>query len=404
MEFPRNDELLSAYLDRELSPDERAAMDRMLERSPAARARLEELQSTSRFLRGLQTHTPGPDFADSVVERLRSESLLRPAPVEPVRPPRRLSWRVSGSLAAAAAILIAVWTVQIGIRRHHADLLRRAELDLMSNGLRFDVLGPDGDPRFQLIVFDESADGHTVRCLLVDKSGAANAAANDAPTASRTGPGAGAQATAQETPPRTLQADREQLEALAQVFAMGNAASNEPFPILDIDASIELHELVLKHPSTDPPNGFNGNDLVTASDSQANPNSGDPSRQPPPARYSDHVAGSTPPAYSVADERDGSEESSRSETNELRNRVAAGELQNGPPATVPGAPPSERQQVTYRIETIRPRPTRVGVSGLVEAPKPRIGGVAARTDKKQPLSRVEVILNLRDHSESGSSR
>src|SRR5262245_14763670 len=121
MEYPRSDELLSAYLDRELSPDERAAMDRLLEKSPEARERLRELEITSRLVRRLPHQGVEPDLADGVLDRLRSESLLRPAPVEPVRRSPHVSWRISAPLAAAASIFAAVWLFQSGQSRSTVD-------------------------------------------------------------------------------------------------------------------------------------------------------------------------------------------------------------------------------------------------------------------------------------------
>jgi len=109
MDHERHDELLTAYLDRELSPDERAAVDRLLENSDEARQRLRELDATSSFLRKLPRRALEQDFADSVVDRLRRESLLWPVPVEPLRRARPWGGWIGGSLAAAATLVLTVW-------------------------------------------------------------------------------------------------------------------------------------------------------------------------------------------------------------------------------------------------------------------------------------------------------
>ena len=109
MDRERQKELLTAYLDRELSPDERAAVERSLENSAEARMCLHELELTSRFLRRLPARPLEADFADGVLDRLQRESLLRPEPEAPKRSNRRMIWWMSGPLAAAAVLLLAVW-------------------------------------------------------------------------------------------------------------------------------------------------------------------------------------------------------------------------------------------------------------------------------------------------------
>src|SRR5437867_2966861 len=109
MDPERHDELLTAYLDRELPPDERAAMDRLLEKSPEARQRLHELETTSRFLRNVPRQELGASIAESVLERLQRESLLRPAPMAPRRRSHRWQTWAGGAMAMAASLLLAVW-------------------------------------------------------------------------------------------------------------------------------------------------------------------------------------------------------------------------------------------------------------------------------------------------------
>ncbi|MBI3466699.1 MAG: zf-HC2 domain-containing protein, partial [Planctomycetes bacterium] len=109
MDRERQKDLLTAYLDRELSPDERAAVERSLESSAEAQGRLHELELTSRFLRRLPAQRIEADFADRVLDRLRRESLLRAEPQMPKRSNRRMVWWASGPLAAAAMLVLAIW-------------------------------------------------------------------------------------------------------------------------------------------------------------------------------------------------------------------------------------------------------------------------------------------------------
>lgn len=65
-----DDELLSAYLDGELSAAERAAVERRLAADPAARQLLEELRGASRALQSLPREVVGRDLSEAIVERV----------------------------------------------------------------------------------------------------------------------------------------------------------------------------------------------------------------------------------------------------------------------------------------------------------------------------------------------
>jgi anti-sigma factor RsiW len=79
-EFINNDdELLSAYLDNELAPEERAHVDQRLATDPAARQLLDELRAVSRAVKALPAAPLGADIRDTVLRRaeramLRSDS------------------------------------------------------------------------------------------------------------------------------------------------------------------------------------------------------------------------------------------------------------------------------------------------------------------------------------------
>jgi len=71
-----NDELISAYLDDELSPEERALVQRQLENSPQHRQMLEELQALQESLQALPQFELPRDLSQSVLRRAERWLLL----------------------------------------------------------------------------------------------------------------------------------------------------------------------------------------------------------------------------------------------------------------------------------------------------------------------------------------
>jgi len=125
MQDPHSDDLLSAYIDGELTPEEQARVERWFEASPAARQELEDLRSISELVRNLPERSLGPDFAAEVLAAAERRMLLPepgPAPIVPAEAPavhapgnsqpatvRRWSARwlaVGAPVAAAVALLI----------------------------------------------------------------------------------------------------------------------------------------------------------------------------------------------------------------------------------------------------------------------------------------------------------
>jgi hypothetical protein len=70
-----DDELLSAYLDDELSPDERARVDARLAADPAARQMLDQLRAASLALQSLPHETVGEDLRESILRRAEAAML-----------------------------------------------------------------------------------------------------------------------------------------------------------------------------------------------------------------------------------------------------------------------------------------------------------------------------------------
>ena len=97
-------EQLSAYLDGELTPAERQAVQRAVEGDEQLAAELAQLEAARQLVRGLARQKAGDDFATRVLERAERQNLLGPTAEAPV--PNRLGW--VRWLASAAVILIAV--------------------------------------------------------------------------------------------------------------------------------------------------------------------------------------------------------------------------------------------------------------------------------------------------------
>ncbi|QDT52282.1 hypothetical protein Pan44_02910 [Caulifigura coniformis] len=100
------DELLSAYLDGEVSPEERAAVERRLEQSPGLRETLDELSEVGDLIRGLPRARAPVDLPERVVAAIAPKPLVRN--VETKR--RRLfgMWPVmaAGSVLAAGVAIV----------------------------------------------------------------------------------------------------------------------------------------------------------------------------------------------------------------------------------------------------------------------------------------------------------
>jgi hypothetical protein len=102
----RYSELLTAYVDGELSPRQQKVVQDLLHRSAEARAFCRQLQADADLLRGLPPRKLGADFSQQVVEAIGQTS--RPAMRPPPGARRVVPWPAWSGWAAAAAILLAV--------------------------------------------------------------------------------------------------------------------------------------------------------------------------------------------------------------------------------------------------------------------------------------------------------
>ena len=117
------DELLSAYLDGELSPAERAQVESQLATDPQARQLVDELRALSGAVRDLPRHTVSSRFSQRVVQAALAAKANQNREVTPasvagaplsfspnkVRRGRRLPVVLAGAAAVAAAVAMMVW-------------------------------------------------------------------------------------------------------------------------------------------------------------------------------------------------------------------------------------------------------------------------------------------------------
>jgi hypothetical protein len=106
MKEPFSDEILSAYLDGELPPQESAAVERWLESNSAARAKLEDFRRLSGLFDGLPRTELPREFPTKVLQLSERRMLLPESGTAAAR--RRLHMRllaVAASIGSAAALL-----------------------------------------------------------------------------------------------------------------------------------------------------------------------------------------------------------------------------------------------------------------------------------------------------------
>src|SRR5580700_3753227 len=110
-------DILSAYHDREATPNEESAAKALVEGSPEAGREVKDYQRLSRLIQELPRLAAPPEFAAAVMQRAERESLI---PLDPVAPrgsaatvseksvsPRRRWMAGAATVSVAAALLIA---------------------------------------------------------------------------------------------------------------------------------------------------------------------------------------------------------------------------------------------------------------------------------------------------------
>ncbi|GIK17051.1 MAG: hypothetical protein BroJett003_20150 [Planctomycetota bacterium] len=124
-------ELLSAYLDDEVSASERRRVEAALASDPSAKARFEELRAARDATAALPRRAAPPDLAEAIGVELERESLLarRPAATSPNRGIRI----ILPTLAAAALLMFAVLNLD-RFRKDGADFSTQVALRKPADG------------------------------------------------------------------------------------------------------------------------------------------------------------------------------------------------------------------------------------------------------------------------------
>jgi anti-sigma factor RsiW len=101
-------DMLSAYLDGELTADERVAVDARLESSADWRAELAEVRAARDALRALPERNAPAGFWDDVRAAVADDDVVVPITAAPSHPRRRWTWVAAGAAAVAAVVAIIV--------------------------------------------------------------------------------------------------------------------------------------------------------------------------------------------------------------------------------------------------------------------------------------------------------
>lgn len=133
-----HDELISAYLDGEVTADERAKVERLLAADPRSRQLLEELRALRGSLASLPRHALEADFSDRVMEAAERRMLLEPRPASESSPSadldraarrQRLLRPLAYACATIAAALLVMALTPFFDTRDGRELARAPEGD-----------------------------------------------------------------------------------------------------------------------------------------------------------------------------------------------------------------------------------------------------------------------------------
>lgn len=137
------DELISAYFDGEVTPDERAEVERLLEASPEFRQQLDETSKLSALLHSCPRESAPRDLTANVQKRIQAATLPIPSSIPSSVPGSwRREWTAFGAgiLATMASLLVFVVFNQ-SVMVHTPEPARNLEL-----ATRMKVAAPDAEP------------------------------------------------------------------------------------------------------------------------------------------------------------------------------------------------------------------------------------------------------------------
>ncbi|MBC8113546.1 MAG: zf-HC2 domain-containing protein, partial [Candidatus Saccharimonas sp.] len=170
MNPPVPNELISAYFDGEASPEERAAVESLLDGSTVTRRELDEISQLSALLHSFPRESAPAELVANVRRQTDQLPLVAQAvPVVSARS-RRREWTAAalGAVVTAAALMLMVNLTDRDGSRSAAD--RLAELGNAKGGVPSfhspatpaeaeSIVSTGGQPRFGMKSGDESEDG-----------------------------------------------------------------------------------------------------------------------------------------------------------------------------------------------------------------------------------------------------
>ncbi len=164
MNDPLSESLLSAYLDGEVTDEERVAIEARLGSSEAQRRELEQMQQDSGMLRSLESKPLPAEFAAEVMQLAERESLI-PAneSSHPSSRPRHSSNRASaklwigGLIATAAIVFVMVSVIGPGRDGEFGDVAARTDAPAAS-AQKLAMLEPEANVDATVDAASEAAD------------------------------------------------------------------------------------------------------------------------------------------------------------------------------------------------------------------------------------------------------
>ena len=144
-------DMLSAYLDGELTDAERAAVETQLESSPEWREELAEVRAARDALRGLPERDAPAGFWDAVYahvaaddDEAATDDVVVPITAAPSHPRRRWAWIAASAAAVAAVVAIVVVPHRTEVSPNVAAVVAQHGAQGSDNGDPVSMLAPVG--------------------------------------------------------------------------------------------------------------------------------------------------------------------------------------------------------------------------------------------------------------------